>query len=150
MKISKKANSIESSLTRQLFNMAQKYNDVIDLTLGDPDVIPPKKIRKETCKAVMKGQTRYSANAGLKQLREAVSKHCENGALKYGPHNVDKGIPVSSLFDSGIRHAMKWWLGWKDEPHLVAACWNLLWALNMMLVKPEMDDRPLEDTPDAD
>ena len=78
-----------------------------------------------------------------------VAKHSENGALKYGPHNVDKGIPVSSLFDSGIRHAMKWWLGWKDEPHLVAACWNLLWALNMMLVKPEMDDRPLEDVPDA-
>ena len=71
-----------------------------------------------------------------------VAKHSENGAKKYGEHNVDKGIPVSSLFDSGIRHAMKWWLGWDDEPHLTAACWNLLWALNMMLVKPEMDDRP--------
>lgn len=75
----------------------------------------------------------------------AVAKHCERGALKYGEHNVDKGIPVHSLFDSAIRHAFKWFLGWDDEPHLEAACWNLLWALEMMLVKPEMDDRPKED-----
>ena len=29
-----------------------------------------------------------------------VSKHCEEGALKYGEHNVDKGIPLHSLLDS--------------------------------------------------
>lgn len=29
-----------------------------------------------------------------------VSKHSENGAKKYGEHNVDKGIPTSSLCDS--------------------------------------------------
>ena len=73
-----------------------------------------------------------------------VAKHCENGAKKYGEHNVDKGIPIHSLIDSAIRHTIKFWLGWDDEPHLTAACWNLLWALNMMLVKPEMDDRPKE------
>lgn len=71
-----------------------------------------------------------------------VAKHCENGAKKYGEHNVDKGIPVHSLIDSAIRHTIKFWLGWDDEPHLTAACWNLLFALEMMLVKPEMDDRP--------
>lgn len=73
-----------------------------------------------------------------------VAKHCENGAKKYGEHNVDKGIPIHSLIDSAIRHLVKFWLGWDDEPHLTAACWNCLWALNMMLVKPEMDDRPKE------
>ena len=26
-----------------------------------------------------------------------VSKHCEEGALKYGEHNVDKGIPLHSV-----------------------------------------------------
>lgn len=71
-----------------------------------------------------------------------VAKHCENGAKKYGEHNVDKGIPVHSLIDSAIRHTMKFWMGMEDEQHLVAACWNLLWALYMMLEKPEMDDRP--------
>ena len=33
-----------------------------------------------------------------------VSKHCEEGALKYGEHNVDKGIPLHSLLDSASRH----------------------------------------------
>lgn len=35
-----------------------------------------------------------------------VSKHCEEGALKYGEHNVDKGIPLHSLLDSASRHAI--------------------------------------------
>ena len=73
-----------------------------------------------------------------------VAKHCENGAKKYGEHNVDRGIPIHSLIDSMIRHTIKFWLGWDDEPHLTAACWNALWALEMMIVKPEMDDRPKE------
>lgn len=71
-----------------------------------------------------------------------VSKHCENGAIKYGEHNVDRGIPVHSLMDSGIRHAAKHFIGMKDEPHLTAACWNFLWALEMELTKPEMVDVP--------
>ena len=32
-----------------------------------------------------------------------VSKHAENGAKKYGEHNVDKGIKTSSFADSGAR-----------------------------------------------
>ena len=71
-----------------------------------------------------------------------VSKHCENGAVKYGEHNVDLGIPTHSLMDSGLRHAAKHMLGHKDEEHLVAACWNFLWALEMELTKPEMCDVP--------
>lgn len=73
-----------------------------------------------------------------------VSQHCEAGAQKYGEHNVDKGIPVHSLMDSGIRHAAKHLTGQIDEPHLVAACWNLLWALEMELTRPDMSDVPWE------
>ena len=71
-----------------------------------------------------------------------VSKHCEAGARKYGEHNVDRGIPVHSLMDSGLRHAAKHLTGQKDERHLVAACWNLLWALEMELTRPDMVDVP--------
>ena len=71
-----------------------------------------------------------------------VSKHCEAGARKYGEHNVDRGIPVHSLMDSGLRHAAKHLTGEKDERHLVAACWNLLWALEMELTRPDMVDVP--------
>lgn len=47
-----------------------------------------------------------------------LSKHCEEGALKYGEHNVDKGIPQHSLCDSAMRHLVKYMRGDTDEPHL--------------------------------
>lgn len=71
-----------------------------------------------------------------------VAKHCENGAVKYGEHNVDRGIPTHSLCDSAARHLAKYLDGWDDEPHLLAAAWNLLWAIQMELKHPEMVDTP--------
>lgn len=71
-----------------------------------------------------------------------VSKHCENGAKKYGAHNVDKGLPTSSFADSATRHIAKWIDGWDDEPHLLAAAWNLLWAIQMELKHPDLCDVP--------
>ena len=69
-----------------------------------------------------------------------VSKHCEEGAEKYGEHNVDKGIPLHSLCDSAARHLAKFICGELDEDHLRAACWNLLWALNQRKTHPELND----------
>ncbi len=71
-----------------------------------------------------------------------VSKHCENGSKKYGEHNVDKGLPTHSFCDSAARHLAKYLDGWDDEPHLLAAAWNLLWAIQMELKHPEMVDTP--------
>ena len=71
-----------------------------------------------------------------------VSKHCEEGALKYGERNVDKGIPVHSFLDSGFRHLAKYMEGWKDEPHLRAAAWNILWAIQTLHDHPELQDIP--------
>ena len=70
-----------------------------------------------------------------------VSKHCEEGALKYGEHNADKGIPLHSLLDSAARHMAKYMVGMDDEDHLRAACWNLLRALDQRTTHPELDDR---------
>lgn len=69
-----------------------------------------------------------------------VAKHCEAGAEKYGEHNVDKGIPLHSLIDSAFRHLVKFLLGWKDEDHLTAAAWNILWALEQCTTHPDLDD----------
>lgn len=73
-----------------------------------------------------------------------VSKHCENGAKKYGEHNIDKGIPTHSLCDSAARHLAKYLDGWTDEPHLLAAAWNLLWAIQMEVKHPELCDIPFD------
>lgn len=64
---------VKPSLTRQLFNMAKGYDDVIDFTLGDPDIQPHQAIKDAACKAIQAGQTRYSQNAGLLPLRQTIS-----------------------------------------------------------------------------
>ena len=69
------ANGIQTSFTRQLFNMAREYDDVIDFTLGDPDVQPHKAIKVAACRAIEEGKTRYSQNAGLLELRQTISKY---------------------------------------------------------------------------
>jgi hypothetical protein len=78
-----------------------------------------------------------------------VAKHCENGAVKYGEHNVDKGLPTSSFCDSAARHLAKYLDGWTDEPHLLAAAWNLLWAVQMTVKMPEMVNTPWKERTDV-
>ena len=70
------------------------------------------------------------------------AKHSENGALKYGERNIDLGAPQHSLIDSAIRHIAKYLMGWDDEPHLRAAWWNISWALEQEVVRPDMQDIP--------
>ena len=69
-----------------------------------------------------------------------VSKHYEEGALKYGEYNWQKGIPCHSYIDSAIRHLMKWCRGDNDEPHDRAFLWNIL-SLHWTTVNhPELVD----------
>ena len=89
----------------------------------------------------------YTKNAGRFDLLpwhaiHDVAKHCEEGAIKYGERNVDKGIPQHSLIDSAFRHLKKYWTGETDEPHLRAAAWNILWALQQETTHPELVDIP--------
>ena len=66
---------VKPSLTRKLFNMAKEFDDVIDFTLGDPDVQPHQAIKDAGCAAIQQGKTRYSQNAGLLALRQAISEY---------------------------------------------------------------------------
>lgn len=58
-----------------------------------------------------------------------VSKQYEDGALKYGEHNWEKGIPLHCYIDSAIRHFLKFVDGRDDEPHDRAFVWNILGAI---------------------
>ena len=71
-----------------------------------------------------------------------LSKHCEAGAAKYGERNIDQGSPLHSLLSSGGRHLAKYIQGEQDEDHLVAACWNLMWALQQRTTHPELNNLP--------
>lgn len=86
MKTSNMVSRIQPSLTRKLFDMAKGYENVIDFTLGDPDYATPDDIRKAACNAIFAGKTKYSANAGLLELRKVISERIykETGVL-YDP-----------------------------------------------------------------
>ena len=69
-----------------------------------------------------------------------LSKHFEEGALKYGERNWEKGIPWHCYFDSGIRHFLKFKAAYTDERHDRAFLWNmicLMWTINN---HPELND----------
>lgn len=68
--------------------------------------------------------------------------HCEQGAIKYGERNCEKGIPIHSLIDSAIRHLSCYMRGQADEPHLRAAMWNVAFAIYTEHKHPEMQDIP--------
>ena len=70
------------------------------------------------------------------------SKHSEKGAIKYGERNIDKGCPISVLLDSALRHIAKYLAGWDDEDHLSSALWNVGWAKEMEVTRPDMQDIP--------
>ena len=72
----------------------------------------------------------------------ALAKHCERGALHYGERNVDKGIPQHSLIDSGVRHLALYIQGDAEPHHLVAALWNIAWAVEQEIKRPELVDLP--------
>ena len=80
------ASNIKLSLVRSLFNEAKKYDDVIDFTLGDPDVQPHQAIKDAACAAIQEGKTRYSQNAGLLDLRQTISKYyVRKEGFEYNP-----------------------------------------------------------------
>lgn len=82
------ADNIKLSLVRSLFNEAKKYDDVIDFTLGDPDVQTHQAIKDAACEAIQQGKTRYSQNAGLLDLRQTISTYYERKeGFKYNPEN---------------------------------------------------------------
>lgn len=71
-----------------------------------------------------------------------LSKRCEEGALKYGEYNWQKGMPAHVYIDSGIRHLLKYIAGQDDEEHDRAFVWNILSLLWTIENKPELNDLP--------
>ena len=74
-----------------------------------------------------------------------LSKHYENGAKKYKRWNFRAGIPLSSYIDSACRHLAKYQCGCDDEDHLSAAAFNILGAMLVEEIQPELIDLPMRE-----
>jgi hypothetical protein len=73
-----------------------------------------------------------------------VAKQYEDGIVKYGERNWEKGIPIHCFIDSGVRHYLKYRRGDSDERHDRAFLWNMLGALWTHRNKPELIDTPFQ------
>ena len=70
--LNNKIKDLKPSGIRRFFDMASEYKDIVSLGVGEPDFDTPWHIRHEAIKALQEGRTFYTANAGLKELREEV------------------------------------------------------------------------------
>ena len=81
MQISDVAQRLDAQLVRIIYELAKQYDDVIDLTLGDPDIATPSHVSMAGIRAITEGKTKYTANAGIPALRQAI---CRDVAKRTG------------------------------------------------------------------
>lgn len=68
-------NDIPPSGIRRFFDIAAEMDNVISLGVGEPDFVTPWHIRDEGIYSLEQGNTHYTANAGLKNLRIEISNY---------------------------------------------------------------------------
>ena len=86
----------------------------------------------------------------IPQMLREVSVHYEEGCIKYGERNWEKGIPLHCYIDSGVRHFLKYCDCEEDERHDRAFVWNLLGAIWTCKHLPDMIDITFEKTSVSD
>ncbi|MGO1923357.1 MAG: pyridoxal phosphate-dependent aminotransferase [Jeotgalicoccus sp.] len=96
MELSKKVKSITPSQTIEITNTARQLKaqgvDVISLSAGEPDFNTPDDIIEAVYEAAKAGHTKYTASAGLPELREAIAKKMQrDNNLTYKPTEVYVG-----------------------------------------------------------
>ena len=82
--ISKTVTDIKPSGIRKFFDLLNGRDDVISLTVGQPDFATPWHVRETGIISLERGYTYYTSNAGTVQLRQEISKYMSRRfGLKY-------------------------------------------------------------------
>ena len=93
MKLARRLNAIKPSATLALNARAKALaasgKDVVVLAAGEPDFDTPEFVKQAAIDALRTGFTKYTATAGMPELREAVCRKLEkDNGLKYAPDQV--------------------------------------------------------------
>ncbi|MCQ2421063.1 MAG: pyridoxal phosphate-dependent aminotransferase [Clostridia bacterium] len=75
------AKRVTPSPIREMFNKALGMQDVVSFTVGEPDFSTPEHIVKAAAEALYRGEHKYTPNAGILPLRQAI---CERTAQTHG------------------------------------------------------------------
>ncbi|NJE25807.1 aminotransferase class I/II-fold pyridoxal phosphate-dependent enzyme [Thermococcus sp. MV5] len=73
--VANRINLIQRSKIRELFERASKMENVISLGIGEPDFDTPQNIKDAAKRALDEGWTHYTPNAGILELRNAISEY---------------------------------------------------------------------------
>jgi aspartate aminotransferase len=101
-------------------DLAAKGIDVINLTVGEPDFDTPAPAKAGGLSAIRRGLTKYTAVAGTRELREAISaKLRRENSLEYAPNQ----IVVSNGAKQSIYNALLVLVDPGDEVLIPAPFW---------------------------
>jgi aspartate/methionine/tyrosine aminotransferase len=125
--------SLPGSKIREVANVALEAglgrNDVLAFWFGESDEITPEPIRQAAADSLMRGETFYSHNLGLPELREGIARYT---AALHGPVAPER-IAVSSSGVTALMLAMQMLVGAGDEVVAVVPVWPNLTAQPVIL-----------------
>ncbi len=102
--LSDTAKKMRPSGIRKFFDLAAEMPECISLGVGEPDFQTPWDIRDAAIHSLEIGRTKYTANSGLRELREAIGEYMQR---KYSLHyDVDEMVVTvggSEAIDLAIR-----------------------------------------------
>jgi len=104
-RISQFARVLKPSGIRKYFDLAQSMSGVISLGVGEPDYTSPWRVRQAAIKSLEMGQTAYTSNSGMLELRKSVCKKTEEETgICYDPYSeVFITVGVSEGLDTAFR-----------------------------------------------
>jgi len=107
--------TIPKSQIREFFDLVSNASkgEIISLGVGEPDFATPWTICEEAITAIERGQTAYTSNQGLQELRDAISAHFRASyKTKYNP---DSEILITNGASEGIDIVLRALLNPGDE-----------------------------------
>lgn len=72
--LNQEVQNLKPSGIRRFFDIANEMDNVISLSIGEPDFTTPWHVRQEAIRSLEDGKTWYSPNRGFMELREAISR----------------------------------------------------------------------------
>jgi aminotransferase len=75
--ISRRMQSVPPSGIRKFFDLLSTIEDVISLGVGEPDYATPEPICRAAIESIERGDTHYTSNYGLPELREKLAAHLQ-------------------------------------------------------------------------
>ncbi|MCA9831262.1 MAG: aminotransferase class I/II-fold pyridoxal phosphate-dependent enzyme [Dehalococcoidia bacterium] len=73
--VARRIQAVPASGIRKFFDLLSTIEDVISLGIGEPDYVTPTPIRMAAVNSIERGDTHYTSNYGLPELREKLSEH---------------------------------------------------------------------------